>query len=212
MNQCIGYNSVIRNSSATLSYVYNTIDENGVITNPNVRESFILLPEDTDIISANNKILDFLNLRLNPVVATVLGNIQIKYIDSEGIDLETPTAQSSLPLGTYFYTAKDFVGYNLTGNVTNSIVLTDATTGIITFTYSKILKGNITIKYECDFVDLETPTVNSDLVVGSYTFNNKVFDGYTLSNDNEASQTTVLSADNLAPTITFTYTKDVVPA
>jgi len=208
MKQTIGYNSIIRNNSATITYAYDQINDLGVITKGNVQESFILLPTDIDLIAANNVLLNAINLRLNPIVTPILGNIQIKYVDSNGIDLEVPTTLTSLPLGTYFYTAKDFVGFNLIGNLTSSIILTDDTPGVITFTYSKILKGNITIKYQCGEVDLEIPTVNVDLVVGSYTFNNKVFEGYTLNN--ESSQTTVLSSENLNPIITFNYTKTIV--
>ena len=208
MKQPIGYNSVIRNNSSCITYAYDILNEQGIVTKGNVQESFVLLPTDMALIAANNLILGAINLRLNPVVVPVLGHIKIKYVDSEGIDLEVPTELKSLPLATYYYTAKSFVGYNLIGNSVNSIILTDDIPQVITFTYSKILKGNITLKYQCNSVDLEIPTLNSDLDLGSYTYNNKVFEGYIVNEG--TSKSTILSADNLNPTITFLYTKAVI--
>ncbi|HEY8804254.1 MAG TPA: MucBP domain-containing protein [Clostridium sp.] len=211
MNQIIGFNSITRNSSLTISYVYNIIDENNNVTKTNVKESLVLLATDVDAINGNNAILNFLNERLNPVIPVILGNITIKY-QADGVDLQTPTVLSNLNLATYYYTATAFTGYDLIGNSINSITLTNAIpNGVITFTYSKILTGNITLKYQDETgANIEAPTIDSNLNLGSYTYNNKVFDGYTLTNIANASQTTILTADNLNPIITFSYTKVVV--
>jgi len=210
MKSLIGYNAITRDNALTFSYVYNIIDENNNMVTKNVKESLTVLPTDIEAINGNNAVYNFINNRINPVVAIVLGNITINYKSEDGTALQTPVVLTNLKLATYFYTATKFADYNLIGNSINSITLTnEIPSGIITFTYAKILKGNITLCYKDENdIDLETPTVNSNLDLATYTYNNKVFSGYTLSGD--TSKTVILSSDNLNQTIIFTYMKDVV--
>jgi len=141
MKQCIGYNSIIRNNMVNITYAYNIIDDNGVIIKSNIHESFILLPKNnTDLIAANNTILVAINTRINPVIPVVTGKITINYVDENLANLETPTVLDNLPLATYYYTAKDFLGYTLAGNNIQSTILDSNNLNmVITFNYTKIV-------------------------------------------------------------------------
>ncbi|HEY8805435.1 MAG TPA: MucBP domain-containing protein [Clostridium sp.] len=140
MNQVIGYNSIIRNNSATITYAYNSIDTTGVITKANIQESFILLPSDEALISANNIILTAISLRLNPIVPILTGTITIKYLDQDNIALESELPLTNLPLGNYYYNAKSFSGYSLVGNAIQNVLLSaDNLDQVITFSYMNMV-------------------------------------------------------------------------
>lgn len=142
MNQCIGFNSIIRNNSATITYAYDQIDSNGVITKGNIQESFILLPTDTALINANNIILDAINLRLNPPIVILSGSTIVKYVDESNNDIVTPEAFTNLAAGTYYHYAKTFEGYTLNAGSINTqsvSISADNLNPIITFNYTKIV-------------------------------------------------------------------------
>jgi hypothetical protein len=209
MNQCIGYNSIIRTNGVTITYAYNQIDASGNITKPNVQESFVLQPTDTDLNSANNVILNAINLRLNPPMAPVAGTITVKYVDVNGNNLETPMILNNLPMATYYYTANTYAGYNLSGSNVKSVILDPTNLNqTVTFAYVSIITGTITIENQDENKQvIGTPIVNKDLSLGSYTYNNQIIDGYTLIGD--TSQTVILTVNNTNVTIIFNYKKIV---
>ncbi|MDP4143123.1 MAG: MucBP domain-containing protein [Bacillota bacterium] len=137
MNQCIGYNSIIRTNGTVITYAYNILDDNGNTIKPNAQESFVLLPTDTDLINANNTILKAINNRLNPPILT--GAITIQYIDENGTLIESAIVQTGLVLGTYIFQAKDFSGqgYVLIGDAMQTIILSENNLNqIVTFKYA----------------------------------------------------------------------------
>jgi len=135
--QLIGYTSVIENSSRTITYAYNVINDLREVTKFNVVESLVLLPTDIDAIAGDDAMLKFLNTRLNPVMPVVLGSITINY-QVDGVNLEAATVLSNLPLATYGNVAKDFTGYTLVGDKIQSTILTASNLNVIVnFLYTK---------------------------------------------------------------------------
>ena len=66
-----------------------------------------------------------------------------------------------------------------------------------------VVKGSTTIKYQDENgTDLETPTVNSNLDMNTYSYNAKSFTGYTTTDTTKAVTLTALDADQ---TIIFNY-------
>ncbi|MBU3114738.1 MucBP domain-containing protein, partial [Clostridium lacusfryxellense] len=115
-----------------------------------------------------------------------VGSATIKYQDENGTDLEAPTVNDDLDLGTYNYDPKEFSGYT-TDDTTKLITLIETDKDqVVIFKYTKvvappvIIKGSTTIKYQDeDGIDLEAPTVNDDLDLGTYNYDPKEFSGYT---------------------------------
>jgi hypothetical protein len=139
MNQTIGFNSIVRTNGTTITYAYNQInDTTGVVEKSNIQESFVLLPTDTDLVKANNTILDAINKRLNPITQVILGSVTIKYVDSSSNLLEPATTFNNLPMGLQYFTAKSFSEYTISGNIMQAVTLSsDNPNQTITFIYAK---------------------------------------------------------------------------
>lgn len=211
IKQLIGYNAITRGSNLTITYAYDVLDELGNKTKSNVQESFIAMittDEGKKIIDANNVIVDTINKRLNPVVQTILGSVTINYKDDKGNQLENPTILNNLALSSYYFSAKIFTGYNLTGNAMQSVNLTtDNQNQVITFIYTPIIKGSIIVKYiDKNSIEIATQDNYTGLDLGNYTYQSKVIQGYTLTND--SSQTITLTANDYNKVVTFIYKKD----
>lgn len=117
---------------------------------------------------------------------------------------------------TYSYNEVDDAGNIIKSNNRNSFVVlstdTDVTNAISVINNAintrlnpevQITYGNITVKYQSNGVDLETPTVNNNLSLATYVYNAKIFNGYNLSSRTTATAT--LDENNLNATIIFTY-------
>lgn len=71
-------------------------------------------------------------------------------------------------------------------------------------------KGSITVQYkDSDGNHIVTPTVRTNLELGTYTENAKEFDAYSLNDS--PSKTVTLTEDNRDQTITFNYLKKIGP-
>lgn len=140
----------------------------------------------------------------------IKGSITVKYQDQNGADLETPTVNSNLDMGEYTYSPKSFSGY-ITDDVDKSVTLTEGNKDkTVIFKYRKVVipppvlvKGSITVKYlDENGTDLEDPTVNSNLDMGTYTYKPKSFKGY-ITIDEDKSVTLMESKKDQV--IIFTY-------
>ena len=140
MNVQIGFNSIPTNNTSTIIYAYDKYDGNGTFLKGNTQESFMVLPSDTELIAALNVVYNKINLKINPPEVIILGNIIVKYVDMDNIDIQTPDVFTDLRAGTYFYYAKAFVGYTLNSSeisTKSATILADNLSPVVTFNYTK---------------------------------------------------------------------------
>lgn len=72
------------------------------------------------------------------ITITTPGSITIKYVDQDGNDLDDPDMLDNLKLGIYTEYAKDFDGYSLIGNSSQTVTLTESNPDkTIVFHYKK---------------------------------------------------------------------------
>ena len=137
----------------------------------------------------------------------ILGDITVKYIDFDNDnEISTSDIYSNLPLGTYTYEAKDISNYTAISPTSQSVTLDENnSTQTITFYYSKIL-GNVTVKYidiDNNNNEIATSDIYSNLPLGTYTYEAKVIDNYTVILPDLQSVT--LTEAYPDQTITFNY-------
>ncbi|MBL1228022.1 MucBP domain-containing protein [Enterococcus sp. BWB1-3] len=135
--------------------------------------------------------------------------VTVEHKDTDGNILEAELAVEVEQGKTFTAISKEFSGYTLQGNNSQTITVTADTT--ITFVYQKeevapIVKYNITVQHlGSDGTTLETEPVIQVEEGQSFTANAKEFNGYTL--EGNAIQTITVTTD---ATITFNYTKNEV--
>lgn len=141
----------------------------------------------------------------------VYGSVTIEYIDKNSqTALAESKVYSNLELRAYSYNSIDLEGYRVSGESTKSMTITkDFPNATINFEYTKIL-GKVTIKYidTNTKVEIARPNVYTNLPIGSYTYNSKSLDGYTLIS--ESSQSANLTSNNLDNILIFEYKKNTI--
>ncbi|MEG0307056.1 MAG: MucBP domain-containing protein [Clostridium sp.] len=139
----------------------------------------------------------------------ILGSVTIAYIDKDAnIKIITSDIYTNLPLTQYTYNAKEFNGYELVGNTTQSVTLTATEKDkVIIFYYKSI--GSIGIAYidQENNIKISPNDIYTNLSLGLYTYNAKAFDEYTLIGD--SSQTVTLTSSERDKVIIFYYKKIV---
>ena len=138
----------------------------------------------------------------------ILGTVTIKYIDnSSSTELLPADTFTDLKLGNYSYNSKDISGYTITNDSTQTIELTDDNYNIeIEFKYNKLF-GSVTIKYldSSSLKEIDTPTIISNLPLGTYSYTAKSLEEYDVIGD--SNQSVTLNDTNLNPIISFNYSR-----
>ncbi|WP_055665424.1 MucBP domain-containing protein [Desnuesiella massiliensis] len=142
----------------------------------------------------------------------IKGSITVKYQDENNKDIAAPDVISNLDLGSYTENARSFLGYSLNDNKSKVVTLTDSNKDqTIIFSYKKdeapkpVIKGSYTIQYKDQDGNILEQDVKSNLDLGKYTEQIKIFPGYALND--ESSKTIELSELNKDQVITFIYKK-----
>ena len=136
----------------------------------------------------------------------VYGSITIQYL-ADDVALLPSETYTQLELGSYSYQAKSITGYNLTSDETLSVTLTKlAPHQAITFNYEKIY-GSVTVHYLADGVSLLPDETYTQLDLGTYSYQTKSIEGYSLTTEETVSVTLTESAPH--QTITFNYEKNL---
>lgn len=138
----------------------------------------------------------------------ILGTVTVKYIDnSSSTELLPADTFTDLKLGNYSYNSKDISGYTITNDSTQTIELTDDNYNIeIEFKYNKLF-GSVTIKYldSSSLKEIDTPTIISNLPLGTYSYTAKSLEEYDVIGD--SNQSVTLNDTNLNPIISFNYSR-----
>lgn len=138
----------------------------------------------------------------------ILGTVTIRYIDnSSSTELLPADTFTDLKLGNYSYNSKDISGYTITNDSTQTIELTDDNYNIeIEFKYNKLF-GSVTIKYldSSSLKEIDTPTIISNLPLGTYSYTAKSLEEYDVIGD--SNQSVTLNDTNLNPIISFNYSR-----
>lgn len=146
-----------------------------------------------------NVVIDFKYTKL-------LGTVTINYIDKDSSAYIVPSkTYSNLILGSYKYTAKTFDNYNLSDDSEKTVTLTTSNPSqIISFIYSKVL-GSVTINYidEATLAPLISPSVISNLEIGTYSYSSISINNYLISGN--ATESVNITKTNPNQTITFKY-------
>lgn len=179
------------------SYTYSAKTFEGYMLVGDTTQTVVLTPSNSDQ-------LIFFNYK-------IIGSVTVNYLNEDTNQIITPSeVYTNLILGTYTYDAKTFEGYMLYSNETESVTLTTTDKNKIVIFYYRIA-CSVTIAYidEDNDVKLAENDVYSDLLLGSYTYDAKVFDGYTLVNSSPQNVTFTEATRNHV--IIFNYKKIVIP-
>lgn len=138
----------------------------------------------------------------------ILGSVTINYIDEiTNTSICKSTIIENLTLGSYTYNSVNISGYNLSGSITKTVTLTEASPNVtITFKYREIL-GSVIVKYISNFSSYEllSQEIFNNLKLGSYTYVAKYISGYSLIN--YSTQTVILNVENPNVEVIFRYTE-----
>ncbi|AYE38233.1 hypothetical protein D1B17_06145 [Companilactobacillus zhachilii] len=163
--------------------------------------------------SNNNVVVFTYKAKETPVdPATNNADVIVHYIDESGKTLSEDT-KTNLKIGSNTtVNAKDINGYTVNGDKTQNVTVSK-NGNEITFTYTKdsvpVQQSTITTKFLDENGNEIADSITDKVDNGkSYTANAKTIDGYTLSGDTSQSIDSV-TGDK---TLTFVYTKNVVPA
>ena len=141
----------------------------------------------------------------------IYGAITVKYLNADTKEpIIDDEVYNNLELGDYTYTAKDITNYTLSSSQSVSVTLTkNNTTYTVIFEYKEIL-GQVTIKY----LDIDTNTELTDndiydnLPLGTYSYEARVIDSYTLYSN--TTQSVTLTETDPEQTIIFEYKLETV--
>ena len=202
-NVTIKYLNVDNNSEITTSDIYNNLQLGTYTYKAKTISNYTAnLPTSQSVtLDKNNP-----NQTITFYYSQILGDITVKYIDFDNDnEISTSDIYNNLPLGTYTYEAKDISNYTAISPTSQSVTLDENnSTQTITFYYSKIL-GNVTVKY----IDIDnnneiaTSDTYSNLQLGTYTYEARVIDNYTVILPDLQSVT--LTEAYPDKTITFNY-------
>lgn len=208
--------------SITISYLNSTTGQTVIAseTHPNLflgDYAYEAKPiEDYTLISTSPVTVTLTQDRPHQVITfeykQILGSVSVNYINPINQEMILPTEiKDNLTLGDYSFEAPVLKGYNIISASSVSIRLTkDAPNQSITFEYSEIL-GSIEIRYlnQEDQIEISSSDFYQQLTLGSYTYEAKNMDGYSLITDTLL--TVELTVHQPHQTLIFEYKKEEEP-
>ena len=139
----------------------------------------------------------------------ILGSVTVNYVeDNSPKVISTATIYNDLEIVTHSFNAITIKNYTLVSPSSQSVSLTSSNpTQSITFKYKKT-SGKVNIKYidKPAQIEIATEDVFENLPIGSYTYNAKAIDGYSVLGD--SSKTITLTEE--FPTVVITFEYDIV--
>ena len=155
-------------------------------------------------------ILTFNIKKIETITPEVKGSVTINYLDKNSKEkLATSTVYSNLTLGSYTYNAIPIANHNILDNTSQSVTLTkEQPNQTITFLYSKIILGQITINYidKDSKAQILASDLYTNLELKEYTYDAKDIKNYKVYGNSSIS--VILTQDNQNQTITFEYEKE----
>ena len=139
----------------------------------------------------------------------ILGTVTVNYVEDHSLKvISTATIYNNLEMGTHSFNAIAIKNYTLVSPASQSVSLTSNNPiQSITFKYKKT-SGKVNIKYidKLAQIEIATEDVFENLSIGSYTYNAKTIDGYSVLGD--SSKTITLTEE--FPTVVITFEYDIV--
>lgn len=136
----------------------------------------------------------------------ILGTVTVNYVEDNSLKvISTATVFNNLEMGTRSFNAIAIKNYTLVSPASQSVSLTSNNSiQSITFKYKKT-SGKVNIKYidKLAQIEIATEDVFENLSIGSYTYNAKTVDGYSVLGD--SSKTITLTEESPTALITFEY-------
>ena len=136
----------------------------------------------------------------------ILGTVTVNYVEDNSLKvISTATVYNNLEMGTHSFNAINIKNYTLVSPASQSVSLTSSNPNqSITFKYKKT-SGKVNIKYidKPAQIEIATEDVIENLSMGSYTYNAKTVDGYSVLGD--YSKTVTLTEESPNASITFEY-------
>lgn len=136
----------------------------------------------------------------------ILGTVTVNYVEDNSLKvISTATVFNNLEMGTHSFNAIAIKNYTLVSPASQSVSLTSNNSiQSITFKYKKT-SGKVNIKYidKLAQIEIATEDVFENLPIGSYTYNAKAIDGYSVLG--ESSKTVTLTEEFPTALIIFEY-------
>ena len=136
----------------------------------------------------------------------ILGTVTVNYVEDNSLKvISTATVYNNLEMGTHSFNAINIKNYTLVSPASQSVSLTSSNPNqSITFKYKKT-SGKVNIKYidKPAQIEIATEDVIENLSMGSYTYNAKTVDGYSVLGN--YSKTVTLTEESPNASITFEY-------
>lgn len=157
------------------------------------------------IFNGNEAYIRKSSIKLLTTTTTKTGSVTIKYLNVDNNEISTSDIYNNLQFGTYTYQAKAISGYTANSPTSQSVTLDESNTiQTITFFYEKIL-GKVAVEYINAYTNekLLDSEIYENLELGSYNYNAKTINDYSLVSEQTISVT--LTETNLDVSIVFEY-------